>query len=392
MEHTHTLSMIKKRPPRCFIAEAVSRGHPDKLADQIADAILDECLSQDPNSRVAIEVLLSHSHIMVAGEVSTCATYNHIMRIDDVLEQAGYKDPGFDEWAKRYLKSIHVDISQQSPDIAQSVNPSDSVLCAGDQGITIGYACNETEAMLPLEQSLALELVQRIETTREKNKEPYKRLLGPDGKVQIIIHDRLYDLSCFQSVDVLVSWQHINTIERTTVKSLLTPIIQEFFEEKKLPISSLTINPSERFVIGGPLADTGLTGRKQVIDCYGPRIPIGGGSFSGKDATKVDRTGAYLARWIAKHVVAARLADECLVKLAFSIGKGCPVISWIDCYGTEKKPLHEIATWIHAVFPFTMNEIIDTLQLRTPIFMKTAYGGHFGRECFPWEQIVYSFP
>ena len=381
---------------RLFTSESVTEGHPDKIADQISDAILDSLLSQDAKSRVAVETLITTGQVHVAGEVTTNG-YADVMNIvrDTVLE-IGYdsSDKGFDG------NSCGVSISsgQQSQDIAQgvddavenrldsSVDPLD-LQGAGDQGLMFGYACNDTAELMPLPISLAHKLAQQLTKVRKDGTLAYLR---PDGKTQVTIEyqgDKAVALNT-----VVISSQHAADID---LEKKLAPEIRKFVIEpllENLDIDTkkvrVLINPTGRFVIGGPMGDAGLTGRKIIVDTYGGMARHGGGAFSGKDPSKVDRSAAYAMRWVAKNVVAAGLADRCEVQVAYAIGKAQPVGLFIETFGTEKYDLQKISAAVDEVFDLRPAAIIRDLDLLKPIYSKTAAYGHFGRELatFTWEK------
>ena len=367
--------------PRFSPSEAVLRGHPDKLCDLIADTILDECLKYDPASRVACEVMATRGHIIVAGEITTTAKPDVFNIVRDVLRDVGY-DP------KNY--QIDCYIHDQSTDIAGAVEPeltedqNEDALGAGDQGVMVGYACDETPEYLPMPVVAAQHLATLLEILRMTDTFPG---IGPDGKVQVTME---YDDDIpVRITKVVVSVQHEPETDLEDLRDLL--------EEKLIPLAfkgmpadntELILNPSGKFVQGGPDADTGLTGRKLMVDTYGPFVPHGGGAFSGKDATKVDRSGAYMARFIAKNLVAAHIAQRCQVTLAYAIGQAEPIMVSVDTFGTCKACEDDcLARAVRMSFDLTPAGIIKQLNLLDPIYARTATGGHFGRESFPWETI-----
>ncbi len=381
---------------RLFTSESVTEGHPDKIADQISDAILDSLLSQDAKSRVAVETLITTGQVHVAGEVTTNG-YADVMNIvrDTVLE-IGYdsSDKGFDGNSC----GVSISIGQQSQDIAQgvddavenrldsSVDPLD-LQGAGDQGLMFGYACNDTAELMPLPISLAHKLAQQLTKVRKDGTLAYLR---PDGKTQVTIEyqgDKAVALNT-----VVISSQHAADID---LEKKLAPEIRKFVIEpllENLDIDTkkvrVLINQTGRFVIGGPMGDAGLTGRKIIVDTYGGMARHGGGAFSGKDPSKVDRSAAYAMRWVAKNVVAAGLADRCEVQVAYAIGKAQPVGLFIETFGTEKYDLEKISAAVDEVFDLRPAAIIRDLDLLKPIYSKTAAYGHFGRELatFTWEK------
>ncbi len=358
-------------------SEAVARGHPDKVADQISDAILDALLQQDPFSRVAIEAIVSHQMIAVGGEVTSQTHINVDEIIREVISQIGYADPTFGSPVSD--RNIICSISQQSPDIAQGVGSREelfSSICAGDQGMMFGFATLDTATFMPKSYEMARAIVNKIECLRASDS---SSIFGPDGKTEVALKNG--------AASIIVSWQHRNDAKIDDVREQLTQIVTEVTAPFSVRIENLLANPAGRFVLGGPLADTGLTGRKQIVDSYGGSVHHGGGSFSGKDATKVDRSGAYMARYMAKHVVAAGLASKCETQLVFSIGEQKPLCLGINCFGTEKLPEDRIEKALRKVFPLTVSGIINELDLTKPIFQQTAFGGHFGRAEFSWEQL-----
>ena len=381
---------------RLFTSESVTEGHPDKMADQISDAILDGMLKDDPYSRVAVETLITTGQVHVAGEVTT-ATYVDIPSIirEKILEI------GYDSSAKGYdgrSCGVSISIGAQSPDIAQGVadafeyreGEGSSELDrqgAGDQGLMFGYACRETPELMPLPIMLAHRLSRRLSQARRSGDVPYLR---PDGKTQVTIEyagDEPVRLDT-----VVVSAQHAPDID---LKELLAPDVRDHVVEPvlaglQIDTSSyrLLVNPTGRFEIGGPMGDAGLTGRKIIIDTYGGMARHGGGAFSGKDPSKVDRSAAYAVRWVAKNVVAAGLADRCEAQVAYAIGKAKPVGLFVECFGTERIPVAEIQDAVLEVFDLRPAAIVKDLELLRPIYAQTAAFGHFGREepDFSWER------
>ena len=381
---------------RLFTSESVTEGHPDKIADQISDAILDSLLSQDAKSRVAVETLITTGQVHVAGEVTTNG-YADVMNIvrDTVLE-IGYNssDKGFDGNSC----GVSISIGQQSQDIAQGINDafesrvSSSVdpldlQGAGDQGLMFGYACNETPELMPLPISLAHKFAQQLTKVRKDGTLEYLR---PDGKTQVTIEyqgDKPVALNT-----IVISSQHSPDVD---LEKKLAPEVKKFvidpiIKELNIDTKNVTvlINPTGRFVIGGPMGDAGLTGRKIIVDTYGGMARHGGGAFSGKDPSKVDRSAAYAMRWVAKNVVAAGLADRCEVQVAYAIGKAKPVGLFIETFGTEKFDVLKISQAVNEVFDLRPAAVIRDLNLLRPIYAKTAAYGHFGRELpdFTWEK------
>ena len=381
---------------RLFTSESVTEGHPDKIADQISDAILDSLLSQDAKSRVAVETLITTGQVHVAGEVTTNG-YADVMNIvrDTVLE-IGYNssDKGFDGNSC----GVSISIGQQSQDIAQGINDafesrvSSSVdpldlQGAGDQGLMFGYACNETPELMPLPISLAHKLAQQLTKVRKNGTLEYLR---PDGKTQVTIEYQADKPVALNTI--VISSQHSPDVD---LEKKLAPEVKKFvidpiIKELNIDTKNVTvfINPTGRFVIGGPMGDAGLTGRKIIVDTYGGMARHGGGAFSGKDPSKVDRSAAYAMRWVAKNVVAAGLADRCEVQVAYAIGKAKPVGLFIETFGTEKFDVLKISQAVNEVFDLRPAAVIRDLDLLRPIYAKTAAYGHFGRELpdFTWEK------
>ena len=362
-----------------FTSESVTEGHPDKIADQISDAILDACLTEDPTSRVACETLLATGFVIVAGEITTKAYVDFQSVVRGVVSAIGYNNAlyGFDSNTCAVISSIN----KQSGDIAMGVDTGG----AGDQGMMFGYACSETAELMPMPIALAHKLTQRLSDMRKHGKLPYLR---PDGKSQVTVE---YDANKKPvRVDaVVVSTQHAETIGNDELRAdILKHVIQAVIPADLLDADTkYHINPTGRFVIGGPMGDTGLTGRKIIVDTYGGMGRHGGGAFSGKDPTKVDRSAAYVARYIAKNIVAAGLADRCEVQLAYAIGVAEPVSVLVETFGTCKVDPAKISDLVRANFKLTPKGIIESLKLRRPIYCKTAAYGHFGRNDpdFTWE-------
>ena len=354
-------------------AESVTLGHPDKLSDYIADSILDACLAQDPESRVACEVMLSHEVMMVAGEITTKAKVDYQAIAEAAIKEAGYEPP----------ESYVDDIVEQSPDIKQAVDEGETKeLGAGDQGVMYGYSTDETIDHLPLPCSIA----HRITNKLTKIGRGYG--LGPDGKAQVTV--AYGDSDCFHHIEtVLVSVQHeeamsLEEVQKIVTEKVIEPILADF---QSNPKAKIIVNPSGRFVLGGFRADTGLTGRKLMVDTYGGLARHGGGAMSGKDPSKVDRSGAYMARYVANTVVEAGLAEKCEVSIAYAIGQAKPVMIEVDTYGTwNYVPDRYIAEAIKKVFDFTPASIIKTLNLKHTAYKETAAFGHFGlHKKLPWE-------
>ena len=370
---------MAKRDRFLFTSESVTEGHPDKIADQISDAILDACLEQDPYSRVACETLTCTGLVVIAGEITTQAYVDFQTLVRSTVAEIGYNDAthGFDSNTCAVISTIN----KQSPDIAQGVDTGG----AGDQGMMFGYATNETPELMPTPISLAHRLAEKLSEVRKSGKLAYLR---PDGKSQVTVE---YDSNHKPvRVDaVVISTQHAEEVGNDQLRAE----IQEHVIEAVIPAELLDentkyhINPTGRFVIGGPMGDTGLTGRKIIVDTYGGMGRHGGGAFSGKDSTKVDRSAAYMARYVAKNIVAAGLADRCEVQLAYAIGVAEPVSVLVDTFGTGKIDEDQLETLVRKNFSLTPKGIIETLNLRRPIFKKTAAYGHFGRSGadFTWE-------
>ncbi|HMQ03984.1 MAG TPA: methionine adenosyltransferase [Pyrinomonadaceae bacterium] len=361
-----------------FTSESVTEGHPDKIADNISDAILDAILTQDPLARVACETLVTTGLAVIAGEITTTARVNYKTIIRDTIHEIGYNDAefGYDSNTCAVIDAI----GTQSPDIAQGVNTGG----AGDQGLMFGFACNETPELMPMPIQMAHNLTRRLSQVRRDGTVPYLR---PDGKSQVSIEYR--DGRPFRVEAVVVSTQtadlDIEDIRSDIRENVINPVIPaEMIDDN----TKFHINPTGKFVIGGPMGDAGVTGRKIIVDTYGGYAPHGGGAFSGKDPTKVDRSAAYMARYIAKNVVAAGLAERCLVQLAYAIGVAEPVSVLIDTQGTGTIDDERIADIIRENFLLTPEKIIETLDLRRPIYKETARFGHFGRsnDEFTWER------
>ncbi|MEM7322276.1 MAG: methionine adenosyltransferase [Actinomycetota bacterium] len=379
-----------------FTSESVTEGHPDKMADQISDAILDALLEQDPMSRVACETMVTTGLAMIAGEISTTAYVDMAAVVRNTITKIGYDTEtyGFDG----KTCGVMVAIDEQSADIAQGVDKSEEVRSgsasgdsydeqgAGDQGMMFGYACNETDVLMPLPIHLAHRMAERHAEVRRAGTIPYLR---PDAKTQVTFD--YVDGKPVKLRTVLVSTQHDDGIDRDSmirpdlIEHVIRPVIPEQFADDDYQV---LVNPTGRFVIGGPVGDAGLTGRKIIVDTYGGAARHGGGAFSGKDPSKVDRSAAYATRWVAKNLVAAGAADRCEVQVAYAIGVAHPVSVMVETFGTENAPVDKIENAVRDVFDLRPGAILDDLQLRRPIYAQTAAYGHFGREAgdsFTWE-------
>jgi S-adenosylmethionine synthetase len=363
-----------------FTSESVTEGHPDKIADQISDSILDAVMKDDPLGRVAVETLVTTGLAFIAGEISTTCYVDFPKIVRETIMDVGYTRAkyGFDYETCAVISAIQ----EQSPDIAQGVNRDG----AGDQGMMIGYACRETDVYMPLSIVLAHKLVRKLSQVRREGLFDYLR---PDGKSQVTVEYE--DSKPLKVTTVVLSAQHSpaidqNTLHEDLIESVIYTIIPESIRDKNMKIH---INPTGKFEVGGPKADTGVTGRKIIVDTYGGKCSHGGGCFSGKDPTKVDRSAAYMARYVAKNIVAAGLADEVELQLAYAIGVADPVSVSANTMGTAKIPESEIVKIIRDVFPLTPKGIIECLNLRRPIYKKTAAFGHFGRDDaeFTWEAL-----
>ena len=390
-------STFMTAPSLLFTSESVTEGHPDKMCDQISDAVVDAIMEQDPHARVACETAVKTGFVILLGEITTTASLNY-----DELVRAVVKDIGFDDSAKGFdgeTCGVQVAIASQSPDIALGVDraqefKSDSMdseedeiesVGAGDQGMMFGFACNETDSLMPLPIYLAHKLSRRLAELRKTGALPW---LGPDGKSQVTVE---YSLGKPKRIHtVLISTQHAaeisqDEIRRQVIEKCITPILPAEMVDEHLRIF---VNPTGRFVVGGPMGDAGLTGRKIIVDTYGGMGRHGGGAFSGKDCTKVDRSGAYAARWVAKNIVAAGLADRCEIQIAYAIGVAQPLSVNVETFGTGKTSDQRIEELIEAHFDLRPGAIIRDLDLRRPIYRQTAAYGHFGRDDIdlPWEK------
>ena len=362
-----------------FTSESVTQGHPDKVCDLISDTILDECIKQDENSRVAVETFASKDLIVIAGQITTNAKIDIEKIARDVLKEIGYDNSNTDI-DYRTCKII-TNITKQSTDIAMGVDCGG----AGDQGIMFGYACDETKNYMPFAIEIAHKLAKRLEVVR---KEKIIEGLRPDGKTQVTVE---YEDNIPKRIDtVLISSEHIENIDLNKMKDeIINKVIKYVIEKKYIDNKTkIYINPTGRFLIGGPLGDTGLTGRKIIVDTYGGYSRHGGGAFSGKDASKVDRSAAYMLRHIAKNVVANGYAKKCEIQVSYAIGKEEPLSMNIETFGTNTIPEEEIIDKIKQKFDLRPNQIINYLDLKKPIYVKTTNYGHFGKEYLPWEKII----
>jgi S-adenosylmethionine synthetase len=371
-----------------FTSESVTEGHPDKFCDQMSDTVLDECLKQDPLSRVACECCVTMGLVAVMGEVTTNALFDVAKVVRELGNEIGYTAPkyGFDVNTAAVVRTIHA----QSPDISQGVTQEGGQIGAGDQGMMFGYACSQTEELMPLPITLAHQLAKKLTEVRKQKVLPY---LGPDGKTQVTVEYR--DGKPVRVDYVVIAASHTDEVVTPDGKFTTDDAKQEIIAKVVQPVvghlmdseTTITVNGAGKFLVSGPQADTGLTGRKIVVDTYGGWAVHGGGAFSGKDPTKVDRSAGYMARYVAKNIVAAGLADECLLQLGYSIGLVDPVSVMVNSYGTGKLSDEALSKLVQQVFPLSPKGIIDHLKLRRPVYRDTAAYGHFGRKEFTWEHV-----
>ncbi len=371
-----------------FTSESVTEGHPDKFCDQISDAVLDECLKIDPLSRVACECYVTMGLLNVGGEITTKALFDVAHVVRELGNEIGYTSQkyGFDVNTAAVVRTIHA----QSPDISMGVSKKGKKIGAGDQGIMFGYACNQTRELMPLPIMLAHKLAMKLSQVRKKKVLPY---LGPDGKTQVTVEYR--DGKAVRVDYVVIAASHTDEVVTPDGKFTTDKVKQEIVEKVVRPVvghllderTTITVNGTGKFVVAGPQSDTGLTGRKIIVDTYGGWAVHGGGAFSGKDPTKVDRSAGYMARYVAKNLVAAGLAEECLLQFGYCIGLVDPVSVMVNTYGTGKVSDETMSKVVRQVFPLSPHGIIDHLKLRQPVYCPTAAYGHFGRKEFAWEQV-----
>ena len=376
---------------RLFTSESVTEGHPDKLCDYISDSILDSYLAKDKNARVACETVAGKGEIYITGEITSTANVDIEQVVRDTIKEVGYADSEYD--IDYRTCKIYINLSKQSPDIALGVDKSledkegkdVESEGAGDQGLMFGYACDETEELMPLPISLAHKLSKRLTEVRREKIIDYLR---PDGKTQVTVE---YDGDKPVRIDtIVVSTQHLpdvdmNVLKKDIIEKVIKPIVPANLLDEN---AKYFINPTGRFVIGGPLGDSGLTGRKIIVDTYGGAARHGGGAFSGKDPTKVDRSASYMARHIAKNIVANGYAKKCEIQIAYSIGVAKPVSIYVNTYGTNTIPEEKIIEKIDKTFDLTPRAIINYLDLQRPIYRQTTNYGHFGKKDLPWEKII----
>lgn len=362
-----------------FTSESVCSGHPDKICDQISDAVVDEALSRDKYSRVAVETMVSENFVAMVGEVTTKGKINYEKIARQVIKKLGYTDS---KLRFTYKSPIKIKIHSQSKEISVGVD----ALGAGDQGMMFGYACSETKSLMPTTIEIAHRLSEKIDEAREKKTIPYLR---PDGKTQVTVRYNGGKPIAVETVVLAVPHKetvNLQKVKRDLYKKIVQPVLEEY--GFKISLDNLIVNGTGVWHIGGPASDSGVTGRKIIVDTYGSIARIGGGCFSGKDPTKVDRSGAYATRFLAKNIVAAGLADSCEVRLAYYIGAKKPVMQEAETFGTAKKSDKIIRSFMDKILDTSVAGILETLDLRRPIYFKTACYGHFGRDGFPWEKIV----
>jgi len=362
-----------------FTSESVTEGHPDKVCDLISDSILDECLKQDRNSRVAIETFASKNLINIAGQITTNANIDSEEIARNVLKEIGYDNENTDIDYRTCI--VETNITKQSPDIAMGVD----IGGAGDQGIMFGYASDETKELMPFAIAMSHKLAKRLTEVRKNKEIDYLR---PDGKTQVTVE--YIDGKPARIDTILISNQHLDTVDLDVMKKdIIKKVIYKVIDKKYIDENTkIYVNPTGRFVIGGPLGDTGLTGRKIIVDTYGGYAKHGGGAFSGKDSSKVDRSAAYMLRHVAKSIVASGLAKKCELQVAYAIGLSKPLSIFVNTFGTNTIPEEEIIEKIKEKFDLTPNGIIEYLGLKEPIYTKTTNYGHFGDKDLPWEKVV----
>ena len=368
--------------PRVFTSESVSAGHPDKVSDAVSDSILDACLSGDPRSRVACETLCTTDLVVIAGEITTASEVDYESVARDAIRRIGYTDPtlGFDA----NTCEVQVRLDAQSPDISMGVTATDDRdQGAGDQGLMFGYACRETDVLMPFPIHWSHRILEALDARRASGALPWLR---PDAKSQLTV-EYSEDGRPLSVRTVVVSTQHSDDVDNATIHEEIKKVVHEVLPGEMLTDSTqYHINPTGRFVIGGPHGDCGLTGRKIIVDTYGGMGRHGGGAFSGKDPSKVDRSAAYAARWVAKNIVAAGLADRCEVQVSYAIGVAQPTSIRVDSFGTGQVDDRQLEKMVRESFDLRPRAIIETLDLLRPIYTPTAAYGHFGRASFPWEE------